>query len=411
VREARKPPWPFGVFHEREAAHWDDSYHMHQVISEMSGTLRMVLLEMVDRPPLTRPQLRDLLHDLRSGIRASSVNRAQVALNDDLQQALELGVLEQEDGRYSFTPRGRELAEQIAEDIPRFTGWLLAPGTVALVSVFVQIVLGVIKVGVGVLSRSAGLLADGIDTTVDTISAVLVWLGVKYDRERLVAWFILVTMFASAGGVGLTTWSKAVNPGPVEQGAMAAAVALVGGLVMLALSAYQYLAGRRSHNIAILSQSLDSRNHFWTSLLVLTGIVLSFVARRWSLPALYYADAAASGVIGLLILYGTVGLLRELLRPADEDAEVAHFMATARRRLREKIVFDWLRGQLGPGSLSAEEIGDRFRRDFCEQAPRMVELLGLGYQPQSLEELRQCLRRFVAQERIVEDKGRYWLAG
>jgi len=78
------------------------------------------------------------------------------------------------------------------------------------------------------------------------------------------------------------------------------------GLVMLGFSSYQYLVGKRRSNLAIMCQAVDSRNHFLTSLVVCGGILLSFLAQVWHAPWLHYADAAASVVIGLLILRGAL---------------------------------------------------------------------------------------------------------
>jgi len=39
------------------------------------------------------------------------------------------------------------------------------------------------KLLAGFLSGSVGLIADGADATVDTVSASLVWIGIKYKKE------------------------------------------------------------------------------------------------------------------------------------------------------------------------------------------------------------------------------------
>ncbi|GAI90764.1 unnamed protein product, partial [marine sediment metagenome] len=89
-----------------------------------------------------------------------------------------------------------------------FMKCILSPETASLVSILIHVVLSVLKLGVGFLSRSAGLTADGIDNTVDTLSSLLVWLGIKYDKEKAVSIFILITMFVSVGGVALATFDK-----------------------------------------------------------------------------------------------------------------------------------------------------------------------------------------------------------
>jgi len=227
---------------------------------------------------------------------------------------------------------------------------------------------------------------------------------------RLVSIFILITMFASVGGVTLATFEKVVHPGPIIEGAAAFVVSIVCGFVMLGLSSYQYMVGRKKNNLAILCQAADSRNHFLVSLMVCAGIFLSYLADVWSEPRLYYADAGASAIIGVLILKSTLELVREVLKSTDEPADITHFMKRNLTKRKEKILFEWLKGQLQSVALTRDELVQRFIGDFCEQTPEIIILSGMGYHPESGEELLQHLDRFVANKKLVMDKGRYWLA-
>jgi hypothetical protein len=180
------------------------------------------------------------------------------------------------------------------------------------------------------------------------------------------------------------------------------------GLIMLGLSSYQYLVGKKSSNFAIMCQAVDSRNHFWTSLLVCGGILLSFLTRLFNAPWLYYADAVASAIIGLMILRGALELLQELLKENKEGAKVSHFMGRREKRTKEKILLKWLAGQLQSGSLTAKELEHRFSTDFCERTPKILVLTGVGYRPESGADLRSYLEMFVEQKKLVLDDERYW---
>jgi Co/Zn/Cd efflux system component len=335
--------------------------------------------------------------------------KAQLYLKQDLEKAKGLGVLEEREGKYFLTPGGRELSEHMQIYIPEFMKWLFSAPTASLISLWVHIVLSILKLGFGFLSNSAGLIADGIDNTVDTLSSFLVWVGIKFDKVRLVSIFILITMFASVGGVALATYGKVANPGPISEGLAAFVVSMVCGFVMLGLSSYQYMVGRKKNNLAILCQSADSRNHFLVSLMVCTGILLSLLADVWSLPQLYYADAAASAVIGILILKGALELGREILKSADEPADITHFMKRNLEKRKEKILFEWLTGQLQSVALTREELVQKFLGDFCEQTPKIIILSGMGYRPESGEDLLRHLDRFVDKHKLVKDGDRYWL--
>ena len=84
-------------------------------------------------------------------------------------------------------------------------------------------------------------------------------------------------------------------------------------------------------------------------------------------------------------------------------------MARREEKTREKILLKWLAGQLQSGSLTREELEQRFAGDFCEQAPKILILSGMGYRPESAEDLHRYLELFVEQKKLVLDEGRYWL--
>jgi len=397
--------------HRREpSVHWKNSKELHSVLNKLPGIFKAVLLELADGP-MSRHEIRDFLNRMGRDRHNRGTGKAQLNLEADLCKTIDLKVVEERDGRYHLTPGGREIAEHMQRLIPAFMKWVLSPETASFLSIWVHVALSILKLGIGFLSRSAGLTADGIDNTVDTLSSLLVWMGIKHDKEKLVSIFILISMFGSVGGVAWATFDKIVHPGPVTEGLIAFTVSGICGIVMLGLSSYQYLVGKRRSNFAILCQAVDSRNHLWTSLLVCGGILLSFFAEGWRAPWLYYADAAVSTIIGMLILRGALELVQELLKESEGgNAEVSHFMKRTEERMREKILFKWLTGQLQSTSLTRGELVERFTADFCQQPPKILILSGMGYRPESEADLLRYLDLFVEQRKLVCDEGKYWLA-
>jgi hypothetical protein len=170
---------------------------------------------------------------------------------------------------------------------------------------------------------------------------------------------------------------------------------------------YQCAVGRRHSNFAILCQAVDSRNHFLVSLLVCSGIILSKLAETFTAERLYYADAAVSIVIGLLILKSVVELIVEMAKPSGEDIRISHFWGTAQERLKRSLILHWLTEQLREGSLEAGILEKSFVRHFCQQTPKIVALSGLGYHPDSSADLGRYLELFVKQKKLKYTDGKY----
>lgn len=412
---------PFGQ-HSRlqKPEHWKDMDELHRVMHRFPGYFTSVLLELVEKP-MTREEMDACMARLERRLTGRRIPREtrlakgrrlqhnEVNLDRDIALAKELRVLEDVDGRFHLTPGGREIAEHMQEVIPLFMGNIFSPKTVSTVTVAVHILLSVLKLAFGFISQSAGLIADGIDNGVDTLSALLVWLGIKFDKEKLASLFVVVMMFVSVGGIAIASVNKVIHLGPVKEGAIAFVVsALCGGLVLL-LSVYQYTTGRKSSNFAIMCLSVDSRNHFLTSALVCGGILLSFLAVAFQSFWLYYADAAASIIIGLLILKSAIELSIELVKPGGEPTHVSHFFKNALERMKAKIISAWVYEELKEAPLTRAELDERFTREFCEHAPRIVALSGIGYRPESSADLPRYLNQLIEQKKLVLAGDRYHL--
>jgi Co/Zn/Cd efflux system component len=401
-------------FRHRESKHWTTTDEMHEVLHSFPGWFRSVLLELLEKPR-SGEEIAELLKMLMFRVGGGRKKwKAQGELKTHIASALEKRVLVEQKGKYALTPGGREMAEHIQEVVPFFLQRALSAETVSRVTIITHAFLSLIKLGIGMLSRSSGLIADGIDNTVDTVSSVLVWLGIKFKRERLVSVLIIVMMFVSVGGIGLESYGKLVAPGPVQNAPVAFIVSALCGLLMLGLSAYQYFVGKRISNFPIICQAVDSRNHFLTSLLVCAGIILSVVAgvlpEQWS-RYLYSADAVASIFIGLLILKSAVELLLELFKPEGEPTRVSHFLGNAQEKLRSRIIYEWLSSQLEGGPLSRQSLKRRFAEQFCEKVPKILILSEMGYRPAGPEELGYWLNHFVGKGKLLLSADRFRLPG
>jgi Co/Zn/Cd efflux system component len=397
-------------FSHGRGEHWKDSDEMHKVLHSLPGHIKVISLELLEKP-MSREEISEVLHQLR--MRVVILHRITRAdLDRDLTFAIEQGVLKEKDGVLYLTPGGREIAEHMLEAIPFFIEIILSSKTVSIVTICIHVLLSVLKLTFGFLSHSAGLFADGIDNMGDTISSILVWLGIKYDKEKLVSQLIVTLMLVSVGGVALTIYHKDMHPGPIEQGLYAFVISLICGLLMLILSAYQYVTGKKNSNFAIMCQAIDSRNHFLISLLVCFGITLSFLVERFQIrwaAWFYYADTAVSILIGLLILKSTIELTLEFFKQGDEPTRVSHFLRDAQERMKTKVVLKWLSEQLVKTPLTKEQLEERFVSEFCRYTPKIMILSGAGYQPKTSKDLAAYLDRLTSRGAIVWVNGQYSL--
>ena len=155
--------------------HWKDANELHQVMHSLPGYFRALLLDLIDNP-MTHEELIKAIKNIEMQMSGHKKRNFQkVDINKDIDFAIKCRVLEIKDGKYILTPGGQEIAQHMNEVIPLFFNTILSAKMVSIITIIIHILLSVVKLVFGFLSRSAGLIADGIDNTVDTISSVLVW--------------------------------------------------------------------------------------------------------------------------------------------------------------------------------------------------------------------------------------------
>jgi len=154
---------------------------------------------------------------------------------------------------------------------------------------------------------------------------------------------------------------------------------------------------------------VDSRNHFFTSLLVCVGIVTSYLAGISNQSWLYYSDGVVALIIGILIAKSSFELILEFLKPEGEGTHISHFIEKSRRNMEKKIVYRWLSGELRDQSRSYDELLDRFQKQFCEKTPEIFNLTGFGYLPKTGNELQYFLDKFLRNNKLIFNDHKYSL--
>jgi hypothetical protein len=177
---------------------------------------------------------------------------------------IEAGWVLKEGAAYSLTPRGREQARCAMEDAASSLKQLGArlrslgtPQTASKLTIAVQIVLALVKLPAGLLSGSVGLLNDSLDTILDLLSSLLVYLGVRFNRERLAS----ITLVACMTATSCFTLYQAVRRFFVAYVPQAEwfpfFASLLSAVCGLSLWQYQRYIGRSSGSMAFIAESVD----------------------------------------------------------------------------------------------------------------------------------------------------------
>jgi len=228
---------------------------------------------------------------------------------------------------------------------------VLEPATVSQITLGVHLGLAAIKLPAGLLSGSIGLTNDAADTLLDAISSLVVYFGLRCNRERLANALLVIFMLGTGAATFYGALRRCFVPAIPEADWLAFFASIVSAVVCLLLWSLQRYVGLRHGSLALVAQSVDSRNH----VIVAAGVTAGLVAALLHFPIL---DTIVGLVVALLILKSGVELGLELLRSFKEgEADLSRFgfglvaesyEGLRRSRLREWISFLGARRALDP---------------------------------------------------------------
>ncbi|TVR45904.1 MAG: cation transporter [Planctomycetota bacterium] len=237
----------------------------------------------------------------------------------------------------------------------------------AWVATLGNLLLALIKVGVGLATGSLAVLSDGIDTAVDVGMGVLLLLAAPFaarppdarypfGRKRaeamvaklLAVIIVLISLQLGWAAIGRVTASEV----PEMPGMWAIWVTLFSIVAKLALASNQYRLARRSGSAMVLANAVNMRNDVITSIGVLAGLSLS---RLWDAPLL---DPLTALIVAGWILKSGIDIYRSAARELMDgvsDPEVYERVATAAASVP---------GAHNPHRIRARQLADRLAIDL-----------------------------------------------
>lgn len=335
---------------------------------DMEGYLMLLLLD----EPLTIDQISEKTRFLspQDGQPEAS---DRVRLVGAISSLRSKGLVEEADGRARLTEAGRARALR-AKSVMAWIGEYISSGAAAAkLSVAVTALLSVLKLAAGLISNSVGLVSDGLDNLADVVSSGVVYLGIKRKREFYSTIFIIVLMFVVAGGLVYNSVARLLRPMPVEVGPLPIIAAVVSGAACYLLYNYQRLVGRRSANMSLVSESVDSLNHVVTAAAVLVGILAAALGTS-------LVDSLVGLFVAGFILKGSTALTLDTLKATEgKGVDLTRWGSSWERKMveaRKRHLEVWLLHRL-ERPMSISEISAEFDRTFSGARLPVLKETGL----------------------------------
>ncbi|MBI5679361.1 MAG: cation transporter [Methanobacterium sp.] len=272
--------------------------------------------------PLAERLLFTLSH-VRSQIEDGRASKATHSTEAEMEKLIDDGLVKlNEDKKYELTDEGHIKANEYEKSMQKeavMADKELKPSTTAKNTTYLDAFLAVLKLGSGLITGSMGLIADGTDATMDTVEAILVWLGIKYHRENLSTFLVIFGLFIASISVlyDSITHLLGMLAGHADPMTMPLLVIAVEGIAILAavfLFYYQRFVGNVSNSLTLISQSVDSKNHIFIGTSVIIGAI-------FAIYGVYFVDALIGLVVGANIFKDATSLLREAISAQQGEEE------------------------------------------------------------------------------------------
>jgi cation diffusion facilitator family transporter len=292
--------------------------------------------------------------------------------------------------KFELTAEGREKATEFEKNLKKSTalleGQILSPSAAARNTIIIDFFLASLKLLSGIFSGSVGLLADGADAAVDTVSAAVVWLGMKIKREILGTLIVLLMMFISGISVGYDSVRSIIEAflgtlSPLAMPYLIIITEIIALIFALILFLYQRFVGKRNGSLVLISQSVDSKNHIYVALGVITGAIFSIFG-------IYFVDAFVGGFITTRILVDGIRLSKETIASIKgEEVDLKkyevpferHWKLSKLETFRTWILYSVQELKLNTKDELIQELEHRFKPEYVPILTEFKFSLGKGF--------------------------------
>ncbi len=179
---------------------------------------------------------------------------------------------------------------------------------VSVIAIIVNIVLAILKILIGLISKSSAVFAEGIHSAVDILSSALNLFGIKaskkpvdkehpyghYKFEVLSGLMITIILFITGVWISYKAYQRFLIPTFIEINYLALAVMAFSAFANEIMARIKIYYGKKEESISLISDGVHSRVDVITSIVVFIGLFLT--------PIFRYSDSLLTLLIGVYIL-------------------------------------------------------------------------------------------------------------
>jgi Co/Zn/Cd efflux system component len=246
-----------------------------------------------------------------------------------------------ENNSVSLNAKGKDQVkiwdETLQHQIKRYNKILNSKG-VLIRSFIGLLILSLLKIFIGTFSSNS-LQAEGIENFLDCIAVLLIGIGIRYNKEKLIN-IILVILMAFAGGTILFESIGSLTAGPesIKVPQIVIIIAVISIFLNTYLRTLKNFVGKKNRNSSLVASAIDSKVNILISIGIILGALLSEFGKSQDIEFLFYFDPIIAIIVSFFIFREIVEIISEFITGEEEEIEFEKFQMPYEENFKEYVI-------------------------------------------------------------------------
>ena len=251
-----------------------------------------------------------------------------------------LGFAEIKNTEVSLTDVGKQQGklwyEMLNNQMKNFNK-ILNRNTVLIRSFIGLFILSLLKIAIGFFN-SESLFAEGFENLLDCIAVILIVLGIKFKKEKVVN-VIIISLMAFTGGSILVNSIQSLfyGPEPISNVIYIVIIAILSIFLNVYLRILKNFVGKKNRNSSLIASAIDSKVNIILSISIIIGALLSYLGTSLGMPFFHYFDPIIAIFVCFLIFKEVFEIFRDLITSKEEEIEFEQFQMNYEKNFKEYI--------------------------------------------------------------------------
>ena len=271
-----------------------------------------------------------------------------------LNKGIKKGLIRNEQEVYLLTEKGFEILNKSTKVISisnKAIQVFFSERVVLLFSLLILIFMSSTKIVIGINNGSDALFNEGIENFTDIIKIGIIFLSIRFRKDKLGAILIIILMLTTGINLLFTSIFSIVEFHIISPNYISFIILFISIIFNLMLLFLKSFVGKLKSNFALLSDAKDNKNNIRLSFGVAIGLI-------FALFGIYIVDSLIGILIAVLIIIDGINTLTELIKSGDNMA-LENFKLKLDDAFEFKIIH-WLLVMIYEEKVTMEKLNAKF---------------------------------------------------